>query len=172
MKFFLLVRKPVVSCPDGRHGQAMFWLSRKTGKARRHKIEGGDGETAIKTKGMYIFGTEHVLGRATLSRNPTTVTEGVGCLGRVRKSAQRLRLRHLPCPRACHLFEHPHHTLPFVMSHANFTVSSTSTSNYQLIIDNAWRCIRSAQKTTYLNIHPPPQLQSCESPGAILAFLP
>jgi hypothetical protein len=57
------VREPAVLRPDGSHGQAIPWLSRKTEEARRHKIEGRQRETANKTKGMYIIRTEYMLAR-------------------------------------------------------------------------------------------------------------
>jgi hypothetical protein len=57
------------------------------------------------------------------------------------------------------------------MSHSRATTSESSSSNFQLIIDNA---LKAYQKRTKKNLvaHPlASQLQACESPGDILAVL-
>jgi hypothetical protein len=59
-------------------------------------------------------------------------------------------------------------TLPF-MSHVNSTVSSTS--NYQFIINNALEIYKSRTKNDLLEHPLAAQLQSCDSPGAILFVL-
>ena len=55
------------------------------------------------------------------------------------------------------------------MSHSH--LAATSTSNFQLIINNALEAYKQRTKNDLL-AHPlAPQLQACDSPGAILAIL-
>ena len=57
------------------------------------------------------------------------------------------------------------------MSHSHLTASGSSTSSYQLIINNA---LEAYEKRTRKNLldHPlASQLQACDSPGDILAVL-
>lgn len=55
------------------------------------------------------------------------------------------------------------------MSHMNSAVSSAS--NYQLIINNALEIYKSRTKNDLLEHPLAAQLQSCDSPGAILSVL-
>lgn len=55
------------------------------------------------------------------------------------------------------------------MSHVNSTVPSTS--NYQLVIDNALEIYKRRTKNDLLEHPLAAQLQSCDSPGAILSVL-
>ena len=58
-----------------------------------------------------------------------------------------------------------------LMSHSHITASSSSESNFQLIISNALEAYRKRTKQD-LFTHPlGPKLQACDSPGSILAVL-
>jgi hypothetical protein len=58
-----------------------------------------------------------------------------------------------------------------LMSHTHITATSSSSSNFQLIINNALNTYKKRTKND-LRAHPlAAQLQSCESPSAILAVL-
>ena len=57
------------------------------------------------------------------------------------------------------------------MSHSRATASEPSSSNFQLILDNALKAYKKRTKKDLL-VHPlASQLQACESPGDILAVL-
>ena len=57
------------------------------------------------------------------------------------------------------------------MSHSRATASESSSSNFQLILDNALKAYKKRTKKDLL-VHPlSSQLQACESPGDILAVL-
>jgi hypothetical protein len=57
------------------------------------------------------------------------------------------------------------------MSHSHLTAASESSSNFQRIIDNALEAYKKRTRNDLL-AHPlAPQLQACDSPGAIIAVL-
>ena len=57
------------------------------------------------------------------------------------------------------------------MSHSHITASGSSSSNFQLIINNALQAYEKRTKKSLLDHPLASQLQACDSPGDILAVL-
>ena len=57
------------------------------------------------------------------------------------------------------------------MSHSHLTASGSSSSNFQLIVNNALEAYEKRTKKSLLDHPLAPQLQACDSPGEILAIL-
>ena len=111
---------------------------------------------------------------------------GPRLLTRLRTCARGRGLRGAPSERCGHCGILPSAQLPnyppsvtvlsartafALMSHSRATASESSSSNFQLILDNALKAYKKRTKKDLL-VHPlSSQLQACESPGDILAVL-